>query len=344
MSARLLLLIALGTVIGVAIGPAIGPEIGPEIGSNAGQAGGTAPPTRIAQAPPPAGVTGAPLAAPAPPARPAAPRAALLAAINRERAAAGARPLALSAPLDRVAQARAAEIARRGAIPGPADSSEIYRIEHQMVAAGYRSQGWTESLTVTAGDADAVIAYWKLGDSFQAAMSRDYADVGVGVATLQGVPLYEFLFAWPQREVYARQVAGLADLAEVRRAMFAKVNALRTAAGLAPVIDDPRLDTAAQKHADDMLARRYYSHLTPEGLTPRDRVEDAGCFASLVAENIAEGEFSVDEVMDGWMKSEGHRANILSPKVTSLGVGLAVGRFEDRLRLLWVQEFARPGL
>jgi uncharacterized protein YkwD len=302
------------------------------------------PPPATAPAPP---IPGAPLrSAPAPVPAPAplpASRATLLAAINRERAAAGARPLALSRELDRVAEARAAEIARRGAIPGPTDSNELYRIEHQIVATGYRPQGWTESLTVTTGDADVVVSFWKQGDSFQAAMSRDYADVGVGIASVQGVPLYEFLFAWPQREVYARRVAGLTDLAAVRKEMFERVNAARAAAGLEPVLADPRLNTAAQKHADDMLVRGYYNHLTPEGLTPRDRVEDAGLFSSLVAENIAEGEFSVDEVMDGWMKSAGHRANILNPRMTSLGIGLAVGRFEDRLRLLWVQEFARQG-
>jgi uncharacterized protein YkwD len=255
----------------------------------------------------------------------------------------GARPLQLSPELDRVAQSRAAEIARRGAIPSTGGADEIYRIEHQIKATGYRPQGWTESLTATAGDAEAVVAYWKQGDSFAAAMSRDYADVGVGVASLQGVPLYEFLFAWPQQEVYVRQVAGLGDLAAVRKEMFEKVNAARTAAGLAPLIADPRLNTAAQKHADDMLSRRYYNHLTPEGFTPRDRAREAGFGADLIAENIAEGQFSVDEVMDGWMKSEGHRANILNPRVTELGVGLAVGRFEDRLRILWVQDFARPG-
>jgi uncharacterized protein YkwD len=291
-------------------------------------------------------------AAPAAPALPSpvspnqrpASRAALLAAINRERAATGARPLSLSPELDRVAQARAAEMARRGAIPGPADSAEIYRIEHQIGATGYRPEGWTESLTATAGDAGAVVAYWKQGDSFAAAMSRDYADVGVGVASLQGVPLYEFLFAWPQQEVYVRRIAGLADLAAVRKEMFERVNALRAAAGCAPVIADPRLNTAAQKHADDMLARRYYNHVTPEGATPLDRAQEAGFSAGVIAENIAEGQFTVGEVMDGWMRSEGHRANVLNPKVTELGIGLAVGRFEDRLRILWVQDFARPGL
>jgi len=273
-----------------------------------------------------------------------APRAELLDRINRERAALGARPLALSAELDRVAQERAAETARRGAIPGPGDSGEIYRIEHQIVAAGYLAQGWTESLTATAGDAAAVVAYWKQGDSFGAAMSRDYQDVGIGVATLQGVPLYEFLFAWPQREVFARQTAGLADLARVRAEMLERVNAARRERGLAPLAADPRLDAAAQRHAADMLARAYYDHLSPEGETPRDRAAAEGFGADLIAENIAEGHVSVAEAMDGWMKSAGHRANILNPRVTGLGVGLAVGRFEDRLRVLWVQELARPGL
>lgn len=283
---------------------------------------------------------------PTPPSLPAmspAARAELLDRINRERAVLGARPLALSTELDRVAQARAAETARRGAIPGPGDSNEIYRIERQIVAAGYRAQGWTESLTATAGDAGAVIAYWKQGDSFAAAMSRDYQDVGIGVASLQGVPLYEFLFAWPQREVFARQVAGLSDLGRVRTEMLEQVNAVRRARGLAPVAPDARLDAAAQRHAADMLARAYYDHLSPEGTAPRDRAAAEGFGADLIAENIAEGQFTVAEAMDGWMKSAGHRANILSPRVTALGAGLAVGRFEDRLRVLWVQELARPG-
>ncbi len=301
-------------------------------------AGAKAPPPA---APPPAAPASP--AAPTPASRTPVARAAILAAINHERAAFHARPLALSKDLDRVAQARAAEIARRGVLPSPEDSGDLYAIDHLIVATGYRPQGWTESLTVAVGDAASVMAYWKAGDSFLAAMSRDYADLGVGVAMVKGVPVYAFLFAWPQREVYARQVSGLGDLIAVRKEMFARVNALRAGANLAPLTDDPRLDTAAQKHADDMLARHFYSHLTPEGLNPRDRIEDAGFFSPLVAENIAEGEFSVADVVDGWMRSEAHRANILDPRMTTLGVGLAVGRFEDRLRILWVQELARQG-
>jgi uncharacterized protein YkwD len=191
---------------------------------------------------------------------------------------------------------------------------------------------------------EAVVRYFKAGESFRDAMGADYRDLGIGVATLRGVPLYVFLFAWPERDFFARQVAGLRDLAAVREAMLARVNAVRQAAGRPPLVADPRLDAAAQEHAQDMLTRAYYNHDTPEGRTPRERVEAAGYLAHKVGENIAEGEFSVEEVMNGWLGSSGHRRNLLDGSFVHLGVGLAIGRCEDRLRLLWVQEFGQPGI
>ena len=290
-------------------------------------------------------ITPVPLPPAAPPLDPAALRQSLLVRINQERTAAGARPLALDRGLGRVAQARAEEIGRRGELPKEEESFLlISQREHRLRQAGYIPHGWTESLTATNGDVEAVVRYWKGGDSFAAAMGTDYRDVGIGVGTLRGVPLYVFLFAWPERDFFARQIAGLADLAAVRTAMLARVNAARRAAGRPPLAADPHLDTVAQEHAQDMLSRAYYDHDTPEGLTPRRRVEATGYLAHKVGENIAEGQFSVDEVMSGWLGSSGHRRNLLDSDFTDLGVGLAVGRFEDRLRILWVQEFAVPGI
>jgi len=281
----------------------------------------------------------------APPIRPEALRQALLARVNQERSAAGVRPLALDPALDRVAQARAEEIGRHGELPREEESFLlISQRERRLREAGYIPHGWTESVTATVGEVEAVVRYWKAGDSFRAAMAADYRDFGVGVATLRGVPLYVFLFAWPERDFFARQIAGLADLPAVRSEMLARVNAARRAAGQAPLSADPHLDAAAQEHAQDMLARTYYDHNTPEGRTPRERVEATGYLAHKVGENIAEGEFSVEEAMSGWLGSSGHRKNLLDAGFTHLGVGLAIGRFEDRLRLLWVQEFAAPGI
>jgi uncharacterized protein YkwD len=270
---------------------------------------------------------------------------ALLERINRERAQAHVRPLELDPSLCRVAQARAEEIGRRGDLPKEEESFYLFADrERSLRKAGYIPHGWTESVTALAGGVEAVVAYWKGGDSFAAAMGADYRDLGLGVASLRGVPLYVFLFAWPERDFFARQIAGLTDLQAVRERMLARVNEARKAAGRAPLTADPRLDAAAQEHAQDMLARRYYDHDSPEGFTPRNRVEATGYLAHKVGENIAEGEFSVEEVMDGWLGSSGHRRNLLDEDFLHLGVGLAIGRFEDRLRLLWVQEFAVPGI
>jgi uncharacterized protein YkwD len=274
---------------------------------------------------------------------PAALRPALLAAINAERRLAGAARLAASSSLDRVAQERAEEMARAGRLPAPEESFRLFaQVQRRIRLAGYHPHGWTESIASTPGEVPEVIAYWKADASYRDAMGADYRDLGVGVAQLGGVPLYLFLFAWPEADFFTRQTAPLADLAEVRRRMLAAVNAVREKNGLPPLDPDARLDRAAQGHAEDMLARSFYSHASPDGISPMVRVLRAGYLSRRVGENIAEGEFTVDEVMDGWMKSAGHRENILDGAFTHVGVGLAVGRFEDRLHLLWVQDFARP--
>jgi uncharacterized protein YkwD len=280
-------------------------------------------------------------AAPAP--DPAELRRHLLAAINRERERAGVVPLAPSGPLDRVAQERAEEIGKAERLPGEEESFLLFAaVQRRIRQAGYHPHGWTESMTGSVGEVADVIAYWKEDASFSDAMGADYRDLGIGIAELGGVPFYTFLFAWPERDFFARQTAPLADLAAVRDAMLAAVNEARRTAGLAPLVLDDRLNAAAQEHAQDMLARAYYSHWSPDGASPRTRVLAAGYLPQTVAENIAEGEFTVNGVMSGWMNSSGHRSNILGGAFRHLGVGLAVGRFEDRYRLLWVQAFGKP--
>lgn len=263
--------------------------------------------------------------------------------INAERARAGVPPLAVSEPLQKVAQQRAEEIATRRALPSEKESFALFnQVQTRLVKAGYKAHGWTESITVTAGGAADVIAWWKEDASYAQAMGRDYQDVGIGLASFDGVPLYTFVFAWPRSEFYARQTAELGDAGQVRRAMLAQVNAEREKQGLPPLVSDPRLDLAAQKHAEDMLARIYYSHETPEGTAPRQRVQAAGFVADAVGENIAAGHFSVDTVMNAWLHSSGHRRNILESRFTHFGAGIAVGGYEHRYQVLWVQDFGRP--
>ena len=165
--------------------------------------------------------------------------------------------------------------------------------------------------------------------------------MGVGEAQLGRSPLYVFLFAWPRSEYYARETAGLASLEAVRQEMLERINTLRREAGRPPLTLEPRLTTAAQGHADDMLTRTYYSHVSPEGTPPRQRVLAAGYSGAIVAENIAAGQTSVELAVDAWMHSTEHRRNILEPRFQEIGIGMAVGSYEHKYKILWVQNFGR---
>jgi uncharacterized protein YkwD len=278
-----------------------------------------------------------------PPPEPRALRGELLLRVNAERALAGASPLAPAAALDEVAQARAEEIGARGALPAEADALTLFgAIQRRMFRAGYAAHGWLESITVSAGDVDAVIGYWKGGNDYAEALRADWRDVGMGFSRYQGEPLYLFLFAWPESEYWQREITALADLAGARAAMLGSVNAARRQAGRPPLREDTRLDAAAQEHAEDMLARSYYAHNSPGGGTPRQRVLAAGYPAATVAENIAARHATVEAAMAAWLASSDHRRNLLDGRFTDMGIGLAVGSYGHRYQVLWVQDFAAP--
>jgi uncharacterized protein YkwD len=86
---------------------------------------------------------------------------------------------------------------------------------------------------------------------------------------------------------------------------------------------DSRLATAARKHSADMAARNFFSHDTPEGVSVATRVTNAGYKWSSVGENIAMGQQTAASVMESWMNSPGHRANILNCGYKHIGIGLA---------------------
>ncbi|MGY1692233.1 CAP domain-containing protein [Geodermatophilus sp. SYSU D01105] len=106
--------------------------------------------------------------------------------------------------------------------------------------------------------------------------------------------------------------------------VLALVNEARADAGCAPLAADGALAAVARAHSADMRDRDYFSHTTPEGLSPFDRAEQAGVDHAR-AENIAYGQPDAAAVMEDWMNSSGHRANILDCELTTLGVGVAEG-------------------
>ncbi|MGW2814637.1 CAP domain-containing protein [Streptomyces sp. NPDC001415] len=102
------------------------------------------------------------------------------------------------------------------------------------------------------------------------------------------------------------------------------VNLERAQVGCSPVSADPALASLATAFSDDMAARGFFDHTDPDGRTPWDRAAKAG-LQGLGGENIARGQADAKAVMDAWMNSPGHRANILNCQYKSLGVGVHFG-------------------
>ncbi|MFD3518020.1 sigma-70 family RNA polymerase sigma factor [Streptomyces sp. NPDC058657] len=105
--------------------------------------------------------------------------------------------------------------------------------------------------------------------------------------------------------------------------VVALINSERAKAGCSPVTSNGLLATAAQRHSQDMIARGYFDHTSPDGDGPGERVTAAGYKWSTYGENIAAGQSSPAKVMETWMNSPGHRANILNCAFKEVGMGIA---------------------
>ncbi|WP_137247366.1 CAP domain-containing protein [Herbidospora galbida] len=114
-------------------------------------------------------------------------------------------------------------------------------------------------------------------------------------------------------------------------------NAERAKGGCGPLTHDAKLRTAAFNHSADMSAKNYFSHDSADGRSFGDRLKQAGFSFRAAGENIAKGYQTAAQVVQGWMNSPGHKANIMNCTYTHIGVGhvVAGGPY-------WTQDFAKP--
>lgn len=123
------------------------------------------------------------------------------------------------------------------------------------------------------------------------------------------------------------------------------VNQERASAGCNPVTANEKLAAAARGHSDDMAVNDFFSHTGSDNASFVDRVERQGYSWSRLGENIAAGYSTPASVMNGWMNSSGHRANILNCAFTEIGIGytyLANDTGSINYRHYWTQDFATP--
>jgi uncharacterized protein YkwD len=237
--------------------------------------------------------------------------------VNSARAAAGSPPVSLDARLTAAARTHAAGMAAQGRLGSEgADGLSVYQ---RVTAGGYAYLTVGEHLVSGPRNPAEFVEYCISGEQSRHTL-HDPAFTEAGVAYVpdnrSGTLYWTALWARPLTP---------AGLAQTAAEVVALTNAERASAGLPPLAGDHLLAAAAQAHSADMVARAFYSHTSPDGSEPWHRAAAAGSTRRTIGENIACGQRSAAEVVRGWMDSPGHRANILKPAFTHIGVGFAGG-------------------
>lgn len=126
------------------------------------------------------------------------------------------------------------------------------------------------------------------------------------------------------------------NTSEQAEAVLKLVNQERSKQGLQALTLDKKLNNVAQLKAEDMRNKNYFDHNSPTYGSPFDLMRSQGVDYRTAGENIAAGQTSAEKVMQDWLNSSGHRANIMNANYKKLGVGYCVG---GSYGTYWVQEF-----
>lgn len=140
--------------------------------------------------------------------------------------------------------------------------------------------------------------------------------------------------------VYLPKTAFFADISSA--ILIELTNKERTALGLAPLRENPKLDEAAALKANDILEKDYFAHQSPQGVSPWDWFKKVGYNYKFAGENLAIGFIDSEEVIQGWLNSPSHKKNLLSPNYSEIGIAAVKGDFEGGQTVAVVQLFGNP--
>jgi len=269
------------------------------------------------------------------------PERALIGAINEIRAERGLAPLRYEPRLGRIAEGYAAASARGVRRGDPAldvaarlsESAYAYLAMRAFVEGGAldpmgQARAWASDRTRR-----------------EALLDPSFVEIGAGHVAPPRAPADQ---PQPPPNVYSVVLAAPTGPAASGWGdrILSYVNAFRAENGLIPLSRNGLLDRAAQAHAEDMARRDYFAHTAPEGSGPADRVDRTGYHWSAVLENLAAGQPTPREVVDGWIRSKtGHREAMLSKDVREIGVGYRyLPRDRGRLTVhhYWAMTLAAP--
>lgn len=127
--------------------------------------------------------------------------------------------------------------------------------------------------------------------------------------------------------------------------VISETNKQRLAGNLLALKESSLLQKAAEMKIDDMLKQQYFEHISPNGDGPAELAKKSNYDFIIIGENLALGNFKNDlDLVNGWMASPGHRANIMRSTYQEIGVAVRQGVFKGEKTWLAVQEFGTPSL
>ncbi|KIF56594.1 Allergen V5/Tpx-1 family protein [Pseudomonas fluorescens] len=212
-------------------------------------------------------------------------------------------------------------------------------LQQAMTSAQYPMVN-VQAITLN-GPRDAAAAMQAIKESFcKVVLDPQFVDIGVNRVDRD----------W--RIVLARPLltAKLGDAQGEGQKLLAQLNTARSQArqcggqsfaAAAPLAWNATLGTVAQDHSRDMANNNYLDHKDRDGRTPGDRAELSGYSGQLVGENIAAGQDTVGKVVDGWLASPGHCANLMNPQYQELGAAYATDP-KSNAGIYWTAMFGAP--
>ncbi|MGW5471099.1 CAP domain-containing protein [Streptomyces chartreusis] len=237
--------------------------------------------------------------------------------VNSARSGVGSPPVAPDARLTSAARAHASAMAAVGRLG--VEGGDGVSVYQRITATGYAYITVGEHLVSGPRTPAEFVAYCLRTEGARRTL-QDAAFTHAAVASVSGGHSGDTYWT----ALWARPLAP-GDLPRTAAEVVELTNRERARAGLRPLAADPTLTVAAQSYSADMAARAFYSHTSPEGTQPWDRAAAAGSRMRAIGENIACGQRSPAEVVEGWMNSPGHRANILKRDFTHIDIGFAGG-------------------
>jgi len=168
-----------------------------------------------------------------------------------------------------------------------------------------------------------------------------YLWTGAGVSVLSIAILALVIFAQFHQYIFLKINHGLSG-SVINSVVVDMTNQERSSLGLGELKVDEALRKAAQAKADDMASKGYFAHQSPDGKNPWYWIDQTGYTYKAAGENLAVNFDYSKDIVNAWMNSPTHRANIVKAKYQEIGIGIAEGFYQGRPTVFVVQMFGTP--